>query len=46
VASRAGAADRDSVQRELARQIHQVRRDVKNIYMVLRDATDDASMRA
>jgi len=37
-------ADRGSVQRELAQQIHQVRRDVKNIYMVLRDATDDAAM--
>ena len=39
-------ADRGVVQRELAQQIHQVRRDVENIYMVLRDAPDDATLRA
>jgi hypothetical protein len=38
-------ADRGSVQRELAQQIHQVRRDVNNIYMVLREPPDDAAMR-
>jgi hypothetical protein len=39
-------ADRGAVQRELAQQIYQVRRDVENIYLVLRDAPDDATMRA
>lgn len=38
-------ADRGSVKRELARQLHQVRRDVKNIYAVLGDATDNVATR-
>ena len=39
-------ADRGSVKRELARQIQQVRRDVKTIYAVLGNATDDAVIRS
>ena len=36
-------ADRDRVQRELALQIYQVRRDLENIYMVLHNAPDHAA---
>ena len=36
-------ADRGTVQRELALQIYQVRRDVESIYKVVRDTPGDAA---